>query len=135
MAAMASAAKKQAGPQAAVGISEERALEAFRDSCWRLNNLYWIAKQLGRLPWMDIGREIALRTEREGSRIILDDLEIIAASTAASPEDVQTALTSLTSGHRSLLRQFFYSLDRPGFEIPSEEVGNPMALRSESPDQ
>ena len=44
---MASAAKKQAGPQAAVGISEERALEAFRDSCWRLNNLYSIRTRDG----------------------------------------------------------------------------------------
>jgi hypothetical protein len=39
--------KEASGSAAAVGISEERALEAFRDSCWRLNNLYSIRTRDG----------------------------------------------------------------------------------------
>jgi hypothetical protein len=44
---MANAASKQAVPQAASGIDEEAALEAFRDPCWRLGNLYSIRTRDG----------------------------------------------------------------------------------------
>ena len=46
MARMANAAGKQAGPQPS-GIDEEAALEAFRDPCWRLGNLYSIRTRDG----------------------------------------------------------------------------------------
>ena len=44
---MANAAGKQAVPQAASGIDEEAALEAFRDPLWRLGNLYSIRTREG----------------------------------------------------------------------------------------
>jgi hypothetical protein len=44
--ANATAARKQAGPQP-FGISEEEALEAFSDPCWRLGNLYSIRTRDG----------------------------------------------------------------------------------------
>src|SRR5512143_3774483 len=44
---MAKAAGKQAAPQAVPGIDEDEALEAFRDPCWRLNNLYSIRTRDG----------------------------------------------------------------------------------------
>jgi hypothetical protein len=46
MARMANAARKQAGPQS-FGIDTQEALEAFRDPCWRLGNLYSIRTRDG----------------------------------------------------------------------------------------
>ena len=47
MAAMANAARKQAVPQATAGVDTQAALEAFRDPCWRLSNLYSIRTRDG----------------------------------------------------------------------------------------
>jgi hypothetical protein len=47
MARMAKASGKQAAPQAS-GFDEAAALEAFRDPCWRLGNLYSIRYATGR---------------------------------------------------------------------------------------
>ena len=45
--AMASTTSKQAIPQAALGIDEEAAFEAFLDPLWRLGNLYSIRTRDG----------------------------------------------------------------------------------------
>ena len=47
MARMANASGKQAVPQAASGVDTQAALEAFRDPCWRLDNLYSIRTRDG----------------------------------------------------------------------------------------
>ena len=44
---MASAARKQAVPQAAAGVDTQQALEAFRDPVWRLERLYSIRTRDG----------------------------------------------------------------------------------------
>jgi hypothetical protein len=96
----------------------------------------WIATQLGPGLWEGIAAVISKRLSEKGAVIDLADIEAIAESVNAKPEDVHAVLTSLSSGSDPLVTQDFYRLDgQRRIAVSHDEVGRHLNERDHMPDQ